>query len=66
MSDHRFRLGQLVRVSRGFSDRTGAGIYEVLRLLPGITDGELRYRVKGPDKIERSVGESQLVLSSQA
>ena len=66
MSDHRFKLGQLVRMSRGFSDRTGAGIYEVLRLLPGSVDGELHYRVRGPDKIERAVGESQLVITSQA
>ena len=65
MSDHCFKLGQLVRMSRGFSDRTGAGNYEILRLLPGSVDGELHYRVKGSDKIERAVGESQLLIAKQ-
>lgn len=62
MSDHRFKLGQRVHTTRGFHDRTGTGIYEVVRLLPEAPNGELHYRVKGPDKIERAVSEDQLHL----
>ena len=61
MADHRFKLGQHVRLSRSFPDRTGSGPYEIIRLLPESADGELHYRVKGPDKVERAVAESQLM-----
>jgi hypothetical protein len=61
---HRFKLGQLVRLSHGMPDRTGAGMYEIVRLMPESADGELHYRVRGPDKIERAVRESQLLNDS--
>ena len=60
MADHRYRLGQLVRLTRSFPDRTSSGPYEIIRLLPETPDGEPHYRVKGSDKVERAVGESQL------
>ncbi|MDB5590408.1 hypothetical protein [Enterovirga sp.] len=59
MSVHRFKLGQIVRVTRSFPDRTSQGAYEITRLLPEAVDGEPQYRVRGPDKIERVVPESQ-------
>lgn len=58
--EHRFKLGDQVRMTRSFPDRTGAGVYEIVRLLPQSVDGELHYRLKGVDKIERAVGESQI------
>jgi len=61
MADHRFKLGQSVRVSRSFPDRTTQGPFEIIRLLPATVDGEPHYRVRGPDKIERAVGETQLL-----
>lgn len=61
MADHLFKLGQLVSVNRPFPDRTSSGLFEIVRLLPESVDGELHYRVRGPDRIERAVGESQLV-----
>lgn len=61
MADHRYKLGQLVSLSRPFPDRTAAGEFEILRLLPESVDGEPRYRVRGNDKTERAVGESQLI-----
>jgi hypothetical protein len=61
MSDHQFEVGQQVRLMRTFADRSGGtGDYEVLRQLPQGQDGERHYRIKGADKLERAVGESQL------
>ena len=61
MADHRFKLGQNVRLTRSFPDRTGAGSYEIIRLLPEGVDGEPSYRIRGADKVERAVTEGQLV-----
>jgi hypothetical protein len=61
MSEHLFKLGQNVRISRSFPDRTSQGNYEIIRLLPESVDGEPQYRVRGPDKVERAVGETQFV-----
>ncbi len=61
MPDHRFKLGQHVRLTRSFADRSSSGPYEIIRLLPESVDGEFHYRIKGSDKIERAVAESQLV-----
>ena len=60
MATHRFKLGDNVRITRSFPDRTGGGLYEIVRLLPESVDGEFHYRLKGADKVERAVGESQL------
>jgi hypothetical protein len=60
MPNHRFKPGQLVRTTRSFSDRTGAGVYEIMRVLPAPPNGDLHYRVRGPDKLERAVSETQL------
>lgn len=64
MTDHLFKLGQMVALKRPLPDRTGFGKFEVIRLLPAAADGELQYRVRGPDKIERAVGESHLSKSA--
>lgn len=61
MSEHQFKLGQNVRINRSFPDRSSQGQYEIIRILPESVDGEPHYRVRGPDKVERAVGESQLV-----
>ena len=60
MSDHQFKIGQTVTMRRPFPDRTGSGTFEVVRLLPESVDGELHYRIRGADRVERAVGESQL------
>ena len=58
---HKFRVGDSVRVSRGrFPDRSGAGIYEVVRLLPE-TEGEFQYRIKSAGaSAERMVREGEI------
>jgi hypothetical protein len=64
MSAHRFKVGDQVRVSRAFPDRSGSNLYEVLRLMPESPNGERHYRLRGPDKIERAVSESDLLAGS--
>ncbi len=64
MSDHRFKIGEHVKLTRGFPDRSGAGTYEITRLLPESANGDRHYRVKGTDKIERAVEESQIRIES--
>lgn len=73
MAEHRFRVGDLVRVwvsvstqpSEGAIDVIAknhiSGLYEVTRLLPELPSGEPQYRVKGcSGQGERVVRESQL------
>jgi hypothetical protein len=57
---HRFRIGQLVRLTSGnFPDRS-SGSYKILRLLPE-THGEFHYRIKGVhNQMERAVRETEI------
>lgn len=64
MANHRYKIGELVRLTRSFPDRTGTGLYEVVRLLPETPNGEVHYRLKGPDKVERAVAESDLSVAT--
>jgi hypothetical protein len=59
--DHRFRLGQMVRLSRRSSYQSMAeGTYQVVRQLP-YGDGEYQYRIKSArEQHERVVKESEL------
>ena len=44
---HTFQVGQLVRATAKFYDRTGhEGMYEIVRLLPPGTDGVPKYRIR--------------------
>jgi len=55
---HRYRVGQLVRLSSG-TDRS-SGSYKILRLLPE-THGEFHYRIKGVhNKTERAVRATEI------
>ena len=46
MSEHRFRIGQKVQLTRGFPNRAAAaGEYQVVRQLPD-DNGECLYRIK--------------------
>lgn len=55
---HRYRIGQLVRLSSG-TDRS-SGSYKILRLLPE-THGEFHYRIKGVhNQTERAVRETEI------
>ena len=58
---HKFRKGESVRLSRGrFPDRTGSGVYEVVRLLPE-AEGEFQYRIKAAGtQTERRVREGEI------
>lgn len=63
MATHRFKIGQQVRVKTGFPDQTGAGSYEIIRLMPETRDGEHHYRIKGKAGVERAVSEAQIELA---
>lgn len=58
---HKFRIGERVRLVTGrFADRTGGGIYEVVRLLPE-SNGEFGYRIKAAgEPNERAVREHEI------
>ncbi len=60
---HRYRIGQLVRLSSGnFPDRN-SGSYKVLRLLPE-SQGEFHYRIKGVhNQTERAVRETEIAAA---
>jgi hypothetical protein len=62
---HKFKVRQRVRMARpAFSDgqRSGGGIYEIVRLLPASETGEPAYRVKSTDG-ERAVLEHEIALA---
>jgi hypothetical protein len=57
---HRYRVGQLVRLSSGNGSDRGSGSYKILRLLPE-THGEFHYRIKGVhNQTERAVRETEI------
>ncbi|WP_134499327.1 hypothetical protein [Microvirga pakistanensis] len=58
---HKYSLGQLVHsAGASFADRTG-GVYEVVRLMPESSNGELGYRIRHTTSgTERAVGESEI------
>ena len=60
MSQHRFRLGQQVRMMARYPDPAGSAVYEVVRLMPETANGEFHYRVRAPNGQERAASESQL------
>jgi hypothetical protein len=59
--DYRYKAGQRVRFSPGFSRNAAAGTYEVVRQLPPADDGEHQYRIKNTnEQHERVAKESEL------
>jgi hypothetical protein len=61
MAEHQFRIGQMVRMTHRFADQSGAGTFEVIRLLPTTANGEFHYRIKAASGQERAVSESQML-----
>lgn len=57
-NDH--KPGDSVRLVFGFADRSGAGTYEIVRVMPVGIDGEKQYRIRGRDGFERAIGGSQV------
>ncbi|CAN7619515.1 hypothetical protein [Bosea sp. LjRoot237] len=57
-------LGDVVRLSFGFADQSGAGEYEIVRIMPTRASGEREYRVRGADGHERAIGHDQIVSDS--
>ena len=60
-SMHKYSIGQTVHYSGEAGSHYASGDYEIVRLLPENTAGELQYRVrKAPDGQERVVREHQI------
>ena len=59
MAEHRFSIGEHVRVLHRYPDPASSAVYEVVRLMPE-TNGEAYYRVKSMGGQERAASESQL------
>ena len=61
MTEHRFRIGQKVQLTRGSLNRSAAaGEYQIVRRLP-YENGEYLYRVKSSrEDHERVVKESEI------
>ena len=47
-----------------FLDRSGEGVYEVVRQLPATQNGDYHYRIKGQNGQERAVAETELAPAS--
>lgn len=60
MADHRFIVGENVRMAARYPDPAGNAVYEIVRLMPAAPNGEFQYRVKNPAGQERAALESQL------
>jgi hypothetical protein len=65
---HTFQVGQLVRATGKFSDRTGQeGAFEIVRLLPADADGVPKYRIKSTTRgTERVVNQPEIAKAQQA
>ena len=46
MTDHTFRVGQLVRL-RQHGASSATDLYEVVQILPATLDGDCQYRLRG-------------------
>jgi hypothetical protein len=64
MSEHRYTLGQRVKVKTRFLDRSGDGVYEVVRQLPATPNGDYHYRIKSANGQERAVAETELTSAA--
>ena len=59
MAQHRFQVGQLVRLMHRYPDPASSAVYEIVRLMPE-ANGENCYRVKAHTGQERAATESQV------
>ena len=63
MTERSIKVGDIVRLSFGFADRSGEGEYAIIRMMPARESGERHYRVRGIDGRERAIGHDQIIAS---
>lgn len=63
MTERPIKVGDTVRLSFGFADRSGEGDYAIIRVMPARESGERHYRVRGIDGRERAIGHNQIIVS---
>jgi hypothetical protein len=66
MAEHRFRVGEQVRMAARYPDPASNTLYEIVRLMPETPNGEFHYRVRNPGGQERAAAESQLSAAEDA
>lgn len=50
----------MISLSFGFSDRSGTGNYQIIRVLPAAENGQGQYRERGSEGHERPIEEHQI------
>lgn len=58
-----YQQGDVISLAFGFLDRSGAGNYQIIRVLPVSETGRRQYRVRGADGLERAIEEHQIRAS---
>lgn len=61
MTEQRYKAGDVVELTTGFANQPRPGSFEVLRVMPERDNKEGQYRVRGPDGLERAVGQHEIV-----
>ncbi len=61
MSEQRYKAGDVVELTTGFANQPRPGAFEVLRVMPERDNKEGQYRVRGPDGLERAVGQHEIM-----
>lgn len=64
MPEHKFRIGQMVRLQRDPA-MSATGSFKVVRQLPATADGALHYRLKGVHEAHERVAAERQLASAQ-
>lgn len=58
--EHRYQVGDRVKLAFGFFDQDASGTYQIADLLPTRPDGDPQYRILGGDDRLRVIGQAQI------
>ncbi|AMJ62761.1 hypothetical protein [Bosea sp. PAMC 26642] len=56
-----YKAGDMVQLTPDFANQARVGPFEVLRMMPVRDNAENQYRVRGPDGLERAIGQHEIV-----
>lgn len=55
-----YKAGDIVQLIPGFANQSRVGSFEILRMMPVRDNAENQYRVRGPDGLERAIGQHEI------